>query len=197
MIHWIDLLIVVVPLAAVFFLAYYSKRYVRSVADFLAAGRVAGRYVIAVGDMTAALSVITVISLVESQYQSGLGITFWNNLLIPVTIFLSCFVAGRESGEKSSVKVKVPWFIPGFLIAAAIYTFLPKYLPCCAEAGKFIKDISKYLMVLTLFFIGANLSREKLRELGIKPIVHGVILWVMLSVIWGVFIVSGIVKCAK
>lgn len=117
--------------------------------------------------------------------------------IVPVTIFLSCFVAGRESGEKSSVKVKVPWFIPGFLIAAAIYTFLPKYLPFCAEAGKFIKDISKYLMVLTLFFIGANLSREKLRELGIKPIVHGVILWVMLSVIWGVFIVSGIVKCAK
>lgn len=87
--HWIDWIIVCVPLAAVFFLAFYSKRYVRGVADFLAAGRVAGRYVISVGDMSAAMSIITVISLVESQYQSGLGITFWNNLLIPVTIFLS------------------------------------------------------------------------------------------------------------
>ena len=87
--HWIDWIIVILPLAAVFFLAFYSRRYVRGVADFLAAGRVAGRYVISVGDMSAAMSVITVISLVESQYQSGLGITFWNNLLIPVTIFLS------------------------------------------------------------------------------------------------------------
>ena len=87
--HWLDCVIVAVPLLAVFGIAFYSRRYVRSVADFLAAGRVAGRYVISVGDMSAALSVITVISLVESQYQSGLGITFWNNLLIPVTIFLS------------------------------------------------------------------------------------------------------------
>ena len=86
--HWLDWIIVAVPLLVVFGIAFYSRRYVRSVADFLAAGRVAGRYVISVGDMSAALSVITVISLVESQYQSGLGITFWNNLLIPVTIFL-------------------------------------------------------------------------------------------------------------
>lgn len=87
--HWLDLIIVVVPLLVVFGFAFYAKRYVRGVADFLAAGRVAGRYVISVGDMSASLSIITVISLVESQYQSGLGITFWNNLLIPVTIFLS------------------------------------------------------------------------------------------------------------
>ena len=69
--HWLDILILFIPLAAVFFLAFHSRRYVRGVADFLAAGRVAGRYVIAVGDMSAALSIITVISLVESHYQSG------------------------------------------------------------------------------------------------------------------------------
>ena len=43
---------------------------------------------------------------------------------------------------------------------------------------------SKYLMILTLFMIGANLSREKLRELGIKPLIHGVLLWLVLSVVW-------------
>ena len=117
--------------------------------------------------------------------------------IVPVTIFISCFIAGREEGEKSRIKVKVPWFIPGFLIAAAIYTFLSGRVPYCAEAGKFLKDVSKYLMVLTLFFIGANLSREKLRELGFKPVVHGVILWLILSAVWCVAIVSGIVKCAK
>ena len=117
--------------------------------------------------------------------------------IVPVTIFISCFVAAKEDGEKSKVKIKVPWFIPGFLVAAAIYTFLPKYLPCCADAGKFLKDVSKYLMILTLFFIGANLSRNKLRELGFKPVVHGVILWLILSAVWCAAIVSGVVKCAK
>ena len=59
--HWLDYIIVLVPLCVVFGLAFYSKRYVRGVADFLAAGRVAGRYVISVGDMSAAMSIITVI----------------------------------------------------------------------------------------------------------------------------------------
>ena len=127
MMHWIDWVIVTVPLAAVFFLAYYSKRYVRSVADFLAAGRVAGRYVIAVGDMTAAMSVITVISLVESQYQSGLGITFWNNLLIPVTIFLSLtgFVLYRYRQTRSlslGQFLEMRYNRPFRVIAAAIRT---------------------------------------------------------------------------
>ena len=125
--HYFDWIIVLVPLAAVFFLAFYSKRYVRSVADFLAAGRVAGRYVIAVGDMSAALSVITVISLVESQYQSGLGITFWNNLLIPVTIFLSLtgFVLYRYRQTRSlslGQFLEMRYNRPFRIVAAALRT---------------------------------------------------------------------------
>ena len=113
--------------------------------------------------------------------------------IVPVTVLLSCLAAREEGGEKSKVKIKVPWFIPGFLIAAAIYSFLP----FCAEAGEFFKDVSKYLMILTLFFIGANLSREKLKELGFKPVLHGVILWIILSTFWCAAIVSGLVKCSK
>ena len=113
--------------------------------------------------------------------------------IVPVTIFLSLFAGSGEEGEKRKMKIKIPWFIPGFLIAAAIYTFLP----FCAEAGKFCKDISKYLMVLTLFLIGANLSREKLKELGFKPVLHGIILWLILSSVWYISIVTGIVKCSR
>ena len=125
--HWIDYVIVLVPLCAVFGLAFYSKRYVRGVADFLAAGRVAGRYVISVGDMSAAMSIITVISLVESQYQSGLGITFWNNLLIPVTIFLSLtgFVLYRYRQTRSlslGQFLEMRYNRPFRIIAAALRT---------------------------------------------------------------------------
>ena len=56
--HWIDWIIMLVPFTAVLALAIYAKRYARDVVDFLAAGRVAGRYVICVGDVAAALSVI-------------------------------------------------------------------------------------------------------------------------------------------
>jgi Na+/proline symporter len=87
--HWIDWGILLVPLLFVLGMAVYAKKYVRGVADFLAAGRVAGRYVISVGDMQAALAVITLIAICEREYQCGMAMLFWNNLTIPVGIFLS------------------------------------------------------------------------------------------------------------
>ncbi len=113
--------------------------------------------------------------------------------IVPVTLFLSCFAAAVEPGEKRKVKLKVPWFIPGFLIAAAIVT----WLPATQECGKFVKDISKYLMITTLFLIGSNLSREKLKELGIKPVIHGIILWFILAAGWCLAIWGGLVNCTK
>ena len=111
--------------------------------------------------------------------------------IIPVTLFLSFFAAPAAEDGKRAVKFKVPWFIPGFLIAAAIVTWLPGL----SEAGGVIKNISKYLMVTTLFLIGANLSREKLKELGLKPVLHGVILWIILSAGWCTAIATGLVNC--
>ena len=70
-------------------LSFYSGRYVRGVADFLAAGRVAGRYVIAVGDVAAALSVITLVSSVEANYQVGYALGFWSIISVPIGLFVS------------------------------------------------------------------------------------------------------------
>ena len=122
--------------------------------------------------------------------------------IVPVTLFLSFFVAPVAEGEKRAVKFKVPWFIPGFLIAAAIVTWLPDLLGSekaisgyVIDGGKYLKNISKFVMVTTLFLIGSNLSREKLKELGVKPVIHGVILWVILSVTWCCAIAAGWVNC--
>ena len=87
--HWIDWIIVIVPVMFILGIAVYAKKYVRGVADFLVAGRVAGRYVISVGDMSAALSVLGLIALCESEYQCGVAMGLWNKLVIPVSIFIS------------------------------------------------------------------------------------------------------------
>ncbi|MBR2872925.1 MAG: putative sulfate exporter family transporter [Lentisphaeria bacterium] len=158
----------------------------------------------------AALAIHDTSSVVGAGFQYGpqalevgttvkLARALW---IVPVTLFISCFVAPVAEGEKRAVKFKVPWFIPGFLIAAAIVTWLPelfgseqpmsKYI---CKTGQFIKDISKFLMITTLFLIGSNLSREKLKELGLKPVLHGVILWIILSVCWCAAIAAGVVNC--
>jgi Na+/proline symporter len=59
------------------------------VADFLAAGRVAGRYVMSVGDLQAGLSVVLLVAMCEKEYQCGIAMSFWNLMVAPVAIFLS------------------------------------------------------------------------------------------------------------
>ena len=107
--------------------------------------------------------------------------------IVPVTLYLAWFVAEKDEYDRK-VKLKIPWFIPYFILASAIVTWLPEIVPSTAEqvawCGAFIKNISKYLMISTLFLIGANLNKDKLRELGLSPVVHGFVLWLILAVLW-------------
>ncbi len=91
----------IIPVIVILGLAIYSGKYVRGVVDFLAAGRVAGRYVISVGDLTAGLSVITLVALCEAKYQTGYGVDFWGKLVAPLGVVFSltgyCVYRWRET----------------------------------------------------------------------------------------------------
>ena len=140
----------------------------------------------------AALAIHDTSSVVGACYQYGpealdvgttvkLARALW---IVPVALFVGAVVArGDGSGADGAKKprAKVPWFIPGFLLAAAVVT----YVPGTAEAGRFAKSLAQYLMVATLFLIGANLSRDKLKELGPRPFLLGVALWLLLGTGWG------------
>ena len=98
---WIDWLIVIVPLIFIVGIAIYSRRYARSVTDYMAAGRVAGRYAMAVGDLMAGLSVISLVAGTESGYQTGYAVGFWQNILMPISMVLAltgyCTYRWRET----------------------------------------------------------------------------------------------------
>lgn len=123
--------------------------------------------------------------------------------IVPVTLFLSWFAAEKEEmeGDKKKFKLRVPWFIPYFLLASALVTFLPRWIPATTEitgdCGSFIKNISKFLMITTLFLIGANLSKEKLKELGLRPVLQGLILWIILASVWCAAIHFNWINCVK
>lgn len=91
--------------------------------------------------------------------------------IVPVTVAASwMFSKGEQKG-----KAKRPWFILGFLIAAAIVTWIPG----TQAAGHLVETVAKRTLVLTLFFIGANLSRETLKQVGPTPLIQGFLLWVI------------------
>jgi len=87
--HWIDWCITLIPLAFIIGLAIHSRKYIRGVVDFLAAGRVAGRYVISVGDLQSGLAVLSLVALCESQYQAGMALGFWGNIMGPIGVFMA------------------------------------------------------------------------------------------------------------
>ena len=86
---WIDWCIVFVPLLIVLYLGLKSQRYVHGVAGFLAADRVAGRYVVAVASGEAAMGLISIIAMIERDYNCGIGFTFWDRIIIPLTLIFA------------------------------------------------------------------------------------------------------------
>ena len=79
--------------------------------------------------------------------------------------------------RRGTQRVKWPWFIFAFLAAAGIRTRWPQ-----GEAAYgFIQHAAKLGLTLTLFLIGAGLSREALRRVGFRPMLQGILLWLVVS----------------
>ncbi len=77
----LDWAIVLVVLAGIITLGVFTKRYMRSVADFLAAGRSAGRYLITISYGVANIGAITVLAFFEQNYEAGATLMWWEALL--------------------------------------------------------------------------------------------------------------------
>ncbi|MBQ6474452.1 MAG: hypothetical protein IJJ33_20900, partial [Victivallales bacterium] len=86
---WIDYLIVLIPVLIVIWAALKTQRYVKGVSDFLAAGRVARRYVLSVASGEAAVGLISVVANMEMHYKSGFALSFWSGLMTPISLILS------------------------------------------------------------------------------------------------------------
>ena len=61
-----------------------------------------------------------------------------------------------------------------------VNTYLLDSVP---QVGRTINGIARKCLTLTMFFIGASLSVNTLRHIGVKPLVQGFLLWVLVSVV--------------
>jgi len=93
--------------------------------------------------------------------------------IIPLSIFTSFYFKSKES------KIVIPWFILLFILAMVLNTYLP--IPTGLTQG--IVTVARQCLTLTLFFIGAGLSRSVLKMVGIKPLILGVTLWIFIAIV--------------
>lgn len=76
-------------------------------------------------------------------------------------------------------KINIPWFILYFIIAVVLNTYVLSSTP---EVGQFISGLARKGLIITMFFIGASLSADVLKAVGIKPLLQGIILWLVISI---------------
>ena len=93
--------------------------------------------------------------------------------IIPLALVTS--VIFKNGGKK----INIPWFILWFVVAILINTYLLDSVP---EVGKAIASLARKGLIVTMFFIGASLSTDVLKAVGVKPLLQGVLLWVVISV---------------
>ncbi len=98
--------------------------------------------------------------------------------IVPVAVITSFFFKNASSEQSSAPsKISVPYFILLFVLASLVRTWFPVFDTIYAS----IVNLSKTGLVATLFLIGAGLSKQTLKSVGVKPLVQGVVLWIVIS----------------
>jgi uncharacterized integral membrane protein (TIGR00698 family) len=99
--------------------------------------------------------------------------------IIPVSL-LSTFIFKNKRG-----KIKIPYFIGLFVLAMIINT----YVPFVTQHSHYVTALAKAGLTLTLFLIGCGLNRKVLHSVGFKPLIQGVVLWLIISTaaLWAIF----------
>ncbi len=98
--------------------------------------------------------------------------------IVPVTLAVAII-------RKSKRPVKWPWFILFFCGAAALSTFVPSLSMIYGR----LNSLGKTGLTVTLYLIGSGISKPMLKQVGVRPLVLGILLWVLaaslaLALIW-------------
>ena len=87
--HWIDWSILLAFAVFITAIAYSTRKYTKSVADFLAASRCGGRYILAMADGMAGFGAISLVAQFQAYYEAGFTVFWWTAILWPMVLLLA------------------------------------------------------------------------------------------------------------
>ena len=102
--------------------------------------------------------------------------------IVPVAFALAIF-------KKSKSRIKWPWFILFFCLAAVASTYLPVFGAVYPK----LSALGKTGLTVTLFLIGTGISKSTLKQVGVRPPLQGLLLWAIVAVTSIVLIRYGII----
>ena len=81
--------------------------------------------------------------------------------------------------RKSQARIQWPWFILYFCTAAALATYVPRFMPSAIPLFVALNRLGRAALTVVLFLIGTGITRKTLREVGLRPMIQGVTLWII------------------
>ncbi len=186
-IHLLDWTIIFSVLILLIWLALYTRRYVRGVADFLACNRCADRYLLSISIGIASLGVLNLMAFFEMHYSAGFPPIWWGFMISPLyfVVTLSGFVVYRYRQTRAltlgqffeirySRAFRIFTGIVGYLaglLAFGItpglgtnfiinYCGLPHHFFCIGIEFSMYASLMLFLMIIALFFtyVGGQVS---------------------------------------
>jgi uncharacterized integral membrane protein (TIGR00698 family) len=91
--------------------------------------------------------------------------------------------------KRSGEQIKWPWFIILFIAATVVKTYLPGGSSLYSQ----ITMLSKIGLIVTLYLIGSNISRATLHVVGVRPLLQGTLLWILITGLSLVLVYLGII----
>jgi uncharacterized integral membrane protein (TIGR00698 family) len=95
--------------------------------------------------------------------------------IVPVS--LGAALVCRQNGRRSRVPIHIPWFILCFCLAAVANTFLQWIHP----ESQSLVHLGRMGLGVTLFLIGTGITRQTLKDVGVRPLLQGILLWVVVG----------------
>jgi len=83
--------------------------------------------------------------------------------------------------RKSKTRINWPWFIGYFCVAAMLASYVPVYLPASKPLFSALSQLGKAALTVVLFLIGTGITRTTLREVGLRPLLQGLVLWIVVG----------------
>jgi uncharacterized integral membrane protein (TIGR00698 family) len=83
--------------------------------------------------------------------------------------------------KKSRTRIYWPWFILYFCFAALLASYVPRFVPESMQLFTALNRLGRSALTVVLFLIGTGITRSTLREVGFRPLIQGVTLWLSVA----------------
>jgi uncharacterized integral membrane protein (TIGR00698 family) len=127
----------------------------------------------------AALAIHDISSVVGATAKYGaVALTVGTTVKLARALWIVPLSVGTAMANKSKARIQWPWFILFFCLAAVFNT----YVHIFQSAYPVLKHLGGIGLTVTLYLIGTGLSMKTLREVGVRPFLQGILLWLFVAV---------------